>query len=243
MPSFKELRELLLLSYYDGLITDEEFVLLYDSYTSKNPEFPYEAYEKFDLDAMDGSECLAEFRVQKEDIPVLVDVLQIPQNVICEQRTKCSGIEALCMLLRRFCYPCRYSDMIHRFGRPVPELSMITNTVMDYIFNVHEHRISQWNPDLLSPQNLQEYADVIHAKGAPLSNCFGFIDGTVRPICRPDQHQRIVYNGHKRVHSLKFQAIGLPNGLIGNMFGPVGKLGSQRMSSLKNKRIHVIILY
>ena len=34
-----------------------------------------------------------------------------------------------------------------------------------------------------------------HAKGAPLENCFGFIDGTMRPIAHPNQHQRIVYNG------------------------------------------------
>ena len=47
---------------------------------------------------------------------------------------------------------------------------------------------------------LQEYADVIQAKGASLNNCFGFIDGTVRPISRPGQHQRIVYSGHKRAH-------------------------------------------
>ena len=26
------------------------------------------------------------------------------------------------------------------------------------------------------------YADVVHSKGAVLDNCFGFIDGTVRPI-------------------------------------------------------------
>lgn len=32
-----------------------------------------------------------------------------------------------------------------------------------------------------------------------------------------------MYNGHKRVHGLKFQSIALPNGLIGNIFGPVGK--------------------
>ena len=58
---------------------------------------------------------------------------------------------------------------------------------------------------------LQEYdADVIHAKGVPLENCFGFIDGTVRPIARPDQKQGIVYNGHKLVHSLKFQSVALP---------------------------------
>lgn len=90
----------------------------------------------------------------------------------------------------------------------------------------HGHRISQWNFDILSPPMLQEYADVIHAKGAPLRNCFGFIDGRVRPISRPGQHQRVVYNGHKRVHSLKFQSVALPNGLIGNMYGPVGKLCS-----------------
>ena len=167
---------------------------------------------------------LAEFRVQKQDIPVLANVLQLPMNIHCPQRTICDRIEGLCMLLRRFSYPCRYSDMISRFGRPVPELCMITNEVMDNIFNNHSHRISQWNDDILNPQLLQEYADVIHAKGAPLENCFGFIDGTVRPIARPDQQQRIVYNGHKRVHSLKFQSVALPNGLIGNMYGPVGML-------------------
>jgi len=87
---------------------------------------------------------------------------------------------------------------------------------------------------------LQEYADVIHAKGAPLNDCFGFIDGTVRPISRPGQHQRIVYNGHRRVHSLKFQSVALPNGLIGNMYGPVSKLCSLR--SHKNNLPHKVSL-
>ena len=68
---------------------------------------------------------------------------------------------------------------------------------------------------------LQVYADFIHAKGASLNNCFGFIDG-LRPISRPGQYQRKVYNGHKREHSLKFQSVALPNGLIGNMYEPVG---------------------
>ena len=34
---------------------------------------------------------------------------------------------------------------------------------------------------------------------------------------------RVIYNGHKRVHALKFQCVALPNGLNGNLFGPVGK--------------------
>lgn len=58
--------------------------------------------------------------------------------------------------------------------------------------------------------------------GAPLGNCFGFVDGTVRPISRLDENQRIVYNGHKRVlHALKFQSVAVPNGLIANLFGLV----------------------
>ena len=73
----------------------------------------------------------------------------------------------------------------------------------------------------LSSANLQHYADIIHEKGASLESCWGFIDGTVRPICRPGQNQSVVYNGHKRVHSLKFQSVVAPNGLIANLYGAV----------------------
>ena len=142
-------------------------------------------------------------RVQsaKQDITLLANVLRLPVTIRFPQRTTCDRAEGLCMLLKRFSYPCRYLDMVHRFARPVPEISMITNTVMDHIFLSHGHRISQWNFDILSPPMLQEYADVYHAKGAPLNDCFEFsIDGTVRPISRTGQHQRTVYNGHKRVH-------------------------------------------
>ncbi|KAK3742027.1 hypothetical protein QZH41_014350 [Actinostola sp. cb2023] len=31
----------------------------------------------------------------------------------------------------------------------------------------------------------------------------------------------VIYNGHKRVHALMFQCVALPNGLIGNLYGPV----------------------
>ena len=215
--SFRETREMLLLAYDGKVISDEEFLVLWESCCSKNPDFLHSSYVRFDLENIDKTECLAEFRVRKQDIPVLANVLQLPMNICCPQRTICDRIEGLCTLLRRFSYPCRYWDMISRFGRPVPELCMITNKVMDNIFNNHGHRISQWNDDVLSHHLLQEYADVIHAKGAPLENCFRFIDGTVRPIDRPNQQQRIVYNGHKHVDSLKFQSVALPNGFNGNV--------------------------
>ena len=223
MNKFKTCREILLLSYADNNISDEEFVPLYDCYRSKNPDFGYQSYDVFDLENMNSADCKAEFRVEKADLPRLADALHIPAVFHCKQRSICGGLEGLCVLLRRTSYPCRFSDMIQRFPRPVSVLSLITNEVMDFIYDNHCHLVTEWNRDVLSSVALQQYAETISRKGSPLNNCFGFIDGTVRPISRPGSGQRIVYNGHKRVHGLKFQSIALPNGLIGNIFGPVGK--------------------
>ena len=223
MSTFKEIRHLLLYSYCDGIISDEEFLILYDAYQSKNPDFSYECYAPFSLDDIEPAECKAEFRVEKQDLPRLAEALQLPPTFKCQQRSVCPSMEGLCMVLKRTAYPCRYSDMIPRFGRPVSVLSLITNRVVDYIYETHAHRITQWNRNLLNPNAIQGYAEVISEKGSPLDNCFGFIDGTVWPVSRPRIGQRVVYNGHKRVHALKFQSLALPNGLVGNIFGPVGK--------------------
>ena len=102
---------------------------------------------------------------------------------ICSQGTIFGGLEGLCILLRRLAYPCRYSDLLQRFGRPVPELSMISSTVMNYIYENHQQRLTNWNQTFLNPTKLEEYAQAISDSGAALKNCFGFIDGTVRPIC------------------------------------------------------------
>lgn len=220
--SFRELRELLLYAYDDCLISEEEFIVLYDLYSSKNPDFSYKTYPRFNLDQTEEAECRVNFRVEKNDLPVLAQALNIPPVFRTHQRSVASGMEGLCMLLKRFAYPCRYGDMIPLFGRSVPELCMITNQVLNYIFDTHCHRITEWNNYLLNPNLLELYAYSIHQKGAPLQNCFGFIDGTVRPICKPRTNQRVVYNGHKRVHALKFQSVVLPNGIIANLYGPVG---------------------
>ena len=173
----KLVRELLLGSYDDGDISEDEFLLLYDANSSKNPDFPHQNYEHFDLEELDESECLAEFRFQKRDIPVLAEAMRLPDSYTCEQGTVCDGIEGLCLLLRRLAYPCRYSDLIHRFGRPVPEICMITNHVMETVYSLNHHRLTAWNHTLMSPPLLQTYADAIRRKGSALPNSLGFVDG------------------------------------------------------------------
>ena len=108
--AFKDLRNSLIISYDDGFINDEEFVLLYDLYSSKDLDFPYDAYAPCDLEELDDAECVAEFRFRKRDVRALADVLRVPDTIPCEQSSVCTGIEGLCMLLRRMSYPCRYGD-------------------------------------------------------------------------------------------------------------------------------------
>ena len=223
MSSFKAVQEMLLFCLEEEIIDDEEFAVLYEEYTPQNLPFPHCQYDTFSLLNKDPAECKADFRVEKADIPLLIDALRMPPEFVCKNGTVCDATEGLCILLKRFAYPCRYSDMIPIFGRSVPELSIISNEITDWLYTNHGHKVTHWNHDILSPAMLDVYATAIYNKGAALENCFGFIDGTVRPISRPIINQRAVYNGHKRVHALKFQSVALPNGLIGHLYGAVGK--------------------
>ena len=55
-----------------------------------------------------------------------------------------------------------------------------------------------------------------------MRNCFGFVDGTLCRRAKPKNNQRVLYNGHKRVHAIKFQSVATPNGhqTIPNFAGP-----------------------
>ncbi|XP_065656915.1 uncharacterized protein LOC105845632 isoform X2 [Hydra vulgaris] len=221
MASLRETKEVILAAYSQNEISDEEFLLLYDINSSTNFYFPYQKYQHFELDLMTDDECFAEFRFYKNDIYRIAEVLAIPEEIICSNRSVFNGIESFCVFLKRFAYPSRYLDLIPRFGRSIPKLCMMSNVVMNGIFSNHHHLLKSFNQNWLAPNQLERYALAIHNKGAPLDFCWGFVDGTVRPVCRPGQDQQVLYNGHKRVHSIKFQSVVAPNGLIANLFGPV----------------------
>ena len=220
MPQFRDVRDALVVAMDTEILDDEEFVMLYKLYESRN-DYDYKMYSRFDLDQHDDATAWSTFRFFKKDILRLKDVLRIPDFIITYNRLKVDGIEALCIFLKRMAYPCRYVDMIPLFGRAVPDYSIIVAYVLEHIYDNFGHLLNTFDQPIFAVEKLEEYCRVINKKGAPLPNCFGFIDGTVRPICRPGRNQRVVYNGHKKVHALKFQSVALPNGLIGNLFGPI----------------------
>ena len=64
--AFKNVRNLLLINHNDGFINDDEFVVLYDLFVSKNLDFPYDPYvPRFDPEELDESESFAEFHFGK----------------------------------------------------------------------------------------------------------------------------------------------------------------------------------
>ena len=65
------------------------------------------------------------------------------------------------------------------------------------------------------------FCNKIHERGTLLTNCWGFVDGTIHPISRPERNPRVLYNGHKKVYGIKFQSVVAPNGLIANLFGQI----------------------
>ena len=131
---------MLLLSQNMNVVSDEELLLLLEENTSRNPKFSYGLYQRFDLHEIPEPECKAEMHFNKDDIPVLAEALELPETFACCQRTVAVMLYSLCLLLRRTAYPCRYSDLTSIFGRPVPELSMITNCVIDHLYNSQGHR-------------------------------------------------------------------------------------------------------
>ena len=105
--------------------------------------------------------------------------------------------------------------------KTVPEVCLLSNHVINFVYGRWGNLVKTMNQQWLAPVNLQPFADTIHASESPLDNCWVFIDGIVRPICRPRKDQRILHNGHKKVHAIKFQSVVARNGLIANLYGPV----------------------
>ena len=70
----------------------------------------------------------------------------------------------------------------------------------------------------ISADRLQSFSQATVNRGAPYANIFGFVDGTIRPICRSSNDQREFYSGQKRLHGLKFQSVETSRGIIAHLF-------------------------
>ena len=80
--------------------------------------------------------------------------------------------------------------MITRFGRPIPQLSRIASEMISFVYDMYYEKLSSFQQQWLAPAQLEKSAQATHNAGASLTNCWGFVDATVRQIYRPGKMQR-----------------------------------------------------
>ena len=151
MPYFKEIGDTCLGAYSFDTIDDTEFVLLYNLHKSKNPDIPYWLYEKFDLEKLNDDQCKVTFRFSKNHIYDLKETLNTPEEIMCYNNVRVDDVEALCAVLKRFAYPCRFIDLIQIFARAIPQLSITCNEITNLIYENWNHLLSNLNQPWLSP--------------------------------------------------------------------------------------------
>ena len=120
------------------------------------------------------------------------------------------------VVLRRLASPARWSDLEDLFGQHASELSEIFWEGLENLIDAHLHLISEPINQCFLASRAEIYAEAIYSRGNSLANCVGFIDGTVLGIAKAKGHLTpcVAYNGHKRKHDLKFQAVSTPDGFI-----------------------------
>ncbi|KAL3260994.1 hypothetical protein MRX96_046202 [Rhipicephalus microplus] len=158
--------------------------------------------------ALDPQTFLGWFRFEQEHLKQLKDGLRIPQVMRSAQGVVVPGEEALLMTLRRLAHPNRWCDLEPLFGRATCTMPSVVSQVMGHVDRVIGHLLDNLTTHTwLTLDNLNVFSQAVHNHGATLINCWGFVDGTARPICRPSVEQSEYFPGHKRTHVVKYQAV------------------------------------
>lgn len=198
---------------------------------------------------MDEEVFREQFRFAKRGFDTLLSLIDLPACLRSAQGVVVNSDEALCIALRRLAYPNRLCDLENIFGRRSSTLSSVSTIVLKHIDlkfghlldDINNHRwlnldsleifsrvrkpvLLYRNKSYLLSRSIIDtfitHCQAVHMKGAPQTNCWAFIDGTARAICRPSEKQREYFSGHKRHHVQKFQAVMCPNGVICELDGP-----------------------
>ena len=97
-------------AYIFGVIDDEEYCMLNSGGGRIHEGRP------FRFDDLSDVACMKSFRFRKEDIPTLAVALRFPDEVVTDNGVKASGLESLCILLRRLALKGRHYEMENLFG-------------------------------------------------------------------------------------------------------------------------------
>jgi nuclease HARBI1 len=161
------------------------------------------------------------FRFHKQDFVRLATALCLPQDVRLPKGGSRSGLLCFAYTLWRAAYPSTLLKDELVWGESRGTLCEMFNVTIAWLYDTWaKHLVHDLNIDAVRPL-CRHFATAIAANGAPLDRCWGFIDGTIRPTCRPVRGQREAYNGWKKRHGVKYQSIETPDGIMRQVWGPL----------------------
>ena len=105
---------------------------------------------------------------------------------------------AFCLVLWRLAAPNRLKENMYFFGRSRSWQSTIINEVIVHLVQRFSKKL-HWDENRLTRECIQGYSNAIEETGG-VKGVWGWIDGTLRPVCRPVEDQRHWYSGYKKKH-------------------------------------------
>ena len=160
----------------------------------------------------------ATFAIRFDEVGILLRELRIPESMVVGHRKRASGRTALLVLLARL----RQGQSLESLGLILQmnpkRVSEICTTMVAWTFQNWGHKPTQLYQ---LKDRMSGYAAAIRrSSGIQGLEIMGFIDCTVRGVRRPLYGQEAIYSGHKKTHGMKYQALGLPDGLLAAVAGP-----------------------
>lgn len=163
-------------------------------------------------------------RFTQGELVQLVRVLRLPSHeeepLQLPNRARASPFECFAVLCARLAFPSRWLSMEHLFRRHERTLRAMMSWAVTTLVSAHGHLLEGFDRRRLATSKLRSFAAATADKGAPLSGVWAFIDGHGIEVSRPRTGQRECYNGHDRCHTLRWQGLTTPDGIIVEMAGP-----------------------
>ena len=183
------------------------------------------------IQSFSEKDCWRHLRFRKEDLPELLRLSEMPGYIDCGTVDKpflVRGEYAFLLFLYRSHYPSTLSLLQTTFGRDYSQLSRIYTATVEYLDRIHRHKVvgnigwyrsrfDLYHFTILCAMANSAFNPVPGTIPVYLSNIFGFIDGTCRPISRPFQNNNAqfpMWNGYYHTHCMIFLGLCFPDGLV-----------------------------
>lgn len=173
--------------------------------------------DRLDISSLVDEICQHRFRFTFREIQRMIVAMHLPSSVTVN-RVTFKTYTAFAMLLRRLAYPVDLDRIAVEFGYDRTSTGLIINFMATLLCSKYESFLELWPG--LDQSKVQSYADAITNCDDAITNIWGFLDGTKRPIARPQVNQRDSYSGDKKFHAQSYQAVMAPDGLFVSLIGP-----------------------